>query len=664
MSTLRKTTLHIPCSDPGEESSLPSLWATAADCFRPGEEFELSVDDGLFAWYGEHPGSFPYRMQDNYDRSAAPRDVPAVVLENEFLKATFIPSLGAKLWSLFDKTEGRELLFANDIIRPCNLAMRNAWTSGGIEWNFGCRGHHPYTCSQVCTAAAALPDGTPVLRFYWFERIRRCVVQMDCFLPDGRETLFVRTRITNPNKEVTPVYWWTNIAVREAPGSRVVVPADSYFNAEGAAIKKIRLVFEEGKDETYPETGIIAKDMFYDVKNGGRYIAEIGKDGCGFFETSTSRLAGRKLFIWGNSVGGRRWKNYLSSDGSPGSYNEIQCGLARTQYECVPMPPHTVWEWVEAFGAVRAAPEKIFGDYDEANREISSLISSKISAEELEKILSETRETAVSPAPEIIARGDGFGALELMLRRSRGVTSELMNPHLDFGDTGEAQSAFTGLLENGTVGKHSPLEAPQSYVCQPEWTELLRKAVRGKDRSNWYAHYLLGTVYHYLGDFSAARRQYLRSAGLEKSPFALYCLALIAARKRNSRDMLAYIREAREMLPDDVSIARSFALMLLWTRHYEELARAYEGFPPGIRANARIKVTAATALARLKRTEEAEALIRNGDGSYILVPDIREGEEIFTELWFTIKEQQGVPRGEAVPPPEIDFRMKARRGEL
>ena len=111
---------------------------------------------------------------------------------------------------MIDKRRDRELLFTNDVVRPCNLAVRNAWLSGGIEWNAGFRGHHPYTCSLLHTAQTRLEDGTPVLRFYYFERMRCAVVQMDFFLPQGSELLYARIRITNPNDHVAPMYWWSN----------------------------------------------------------------------------------------------------------------------------------------------------------------------------------------------------------------------------------------------------------------------------------------------------------------------------------------------------------------------------------------------------------------------------------------------------------------------
>ena len=71
------------------------------------------------------------------------------VLENEFLRATVALDLGGRLLSLYDRRAGRELLYVNPVVQPANLALRNAWFSGGVEWNIGTRpladddGHAP-----------------------------------------------------------------------------------------------------------------------------------------------------------------------------------------------------------------------------------------------------------------------------------------------------------------------------------------------------------------------------------------------------------------------------------------------------------------------------------------------------------------------------------------
>ena len=129
----------------------------------------------------------PYRMQDRYTRHLESVCLETVVLENEHLKATFLPGMGAKLWSLYSKDEKRELLFKNSVFRPANLANRNAWTCGGIEWNLGHHGHHALTCDNFYCASVTSPEGETFLRVYEYEATQAQILQIDFHLPDGAQ---------------------------------------------------------------------------------------------------------------------------------------------------------------------------------------------------------------------------------------------------------------------------------------------------------------------------------------------------------------------------------------------------------------------------------------------------------------------------------------------
>ena len=112
MTELRIEKLTMPSVDFNGVSSLPSISENLRLSFMQNQ-FELSDDDGLFVNYGMVDYAFPYKVQDNYTRKLTDREQNCVVLENEFLKATFFPQFGGKLHSLFDKKANKELLFSN-----------------------------------------------------------------------------------------------------------------------------------------------------------------------------------------------------------------------------------------------------------------------------------------------------------------------------------------------------------------------------------------------------------------------------------------------------------------------------------------------------------------------------------------------------------------------
>lgn len=310
MSSLTFEKMHIPGSHLGPDSAYPILYKQ--------KMFEktsiLDESEGLYINYGNILHMLPYTSQDDYDRSETEQVFDVAVLENRFLKATFVPALGGRMWSLYDKVNQRDLIINNPVFRPCNFAVRNAWFSGGVEWNCGVRGHSALTCSPIFAASYALDDGTPVLRLYAFERIRANTFQMDFFLKDDVPFLFARMRLVNGSTEVKPVYWWSTIAVKQEEGARVIVPADeAYINQDEDPVYKLPIPMVDGVDLSYPTNHTIVVDHFYKIPEGQRkYEAYVRADGKGIIHASTRRLKGRKMFVWGTSVGGDNWQKFLT----------------------------------------------------------------------------------------------------------------------------------------------------------------------------------------------------------------------------------------------------------------------------------------------------------------------------------------------------------------
>ncbi|NLZ63373.1 MAG: DUF5107 domain-containing protein [Lentisphaerae bacterium] len=660
---LRVGKLSLPGLKIGQESALPPLRCTLSKNIRT----DLSEDDGLFIGYGLEVTALPHRMLEDFDGQSTELQFDCVTLENDFLKAVFLPQVGGRLWSLYDKIAGRNLVHANPVFKPGNLAICCAWPAGGVEWNVGSRGHDAYTCRPLFTARTQDKDGTPVLRFYEFCRKRAVYYQMDFFLPAQSQFLYARMRLYNPNDRVEPMYWWSNIAVEQKKGMRIVVPAtttftNTYVSELQHSLQKLPLPMASGEfDCTYPENYPTSKDQFFNIAAGERkFEAALYADGYGLVHTSTDRLQGRKLFVWGHGPGGERWQRFLTSP-EGADYLEIQAGLGKTQMECLPMPPKAAWEWLEAYGPLQVQPEQLHGPWPGAVSAVASALEQKLPRQNLAETLQRTKTDIALKKGTVLFSGSGWGALDLLLRSSNPA------PHLDFGSTGEQQEPWVQLLQTGRFPTLDGNSVPHSYLVQEEWFELLRKAVKGVEAGNWYALFQLGVNYFARSDFERAEQYFTASLQLQPNPWCLYALGNVRRCLGDLSEATAYLEQALRLRPGDASLARETLKAFKENNDCPGLERCYALLDPSLHQVPMLQFLHAHALANLGSLDEAESILLQDGG--LQIPDLREGECSLSELYVYIQCEKARRTGRVLEPaavqipPVLDFRMNKRRSK-
>jgi hypothetical protein len=633
-------------------------------------------------------------------------EFPSIVMENSFLRAEFVPALGGRLWSLFDKKEGRDILYRNPVFRPANLAIRDAWFSGGIEWNIGRLGHSVHTCSPVF-AGVLSGGGETALRLWEFERQTRLFWRVECVLPEDSAALYVYVRVENPDPEKKPLYWWTNAAVPQTggnspgkfPGARVLSATDEVIyivpgtgrvkTMGGACLPELPVL--PGADASYPAVSDYSNEYFFQNKTPYPWESAVYEDGYAYGEASTVPLLYRKMFCWGTGRGGRRWQDFLSL--SSEQYLEVQAGLAPTQLHTADIAASSAVDWAQAFTALRVEPEKAHReDYRAAAGYVEGVLARAIPPASLDQALEAGRQRAGAGA-EIIALGSGWGALERLRVSGKagpgGVFGGGVPAGLSFPDEsiGGDERLWAALIRDGRLPPRPPDAGPGSFAVDAAWEALLLQSreahapgqAKGHD---WLTPYHLGVIAFERGETGKAESYWQESADAEENAWAYRNLAAAALRQAapgngKADEALAWYKKAfdREEGRLDPSFAEEYIPLLIEQGRAEEAAAELAAYTAG-REDAVLQGPLLDAAARIAFACGDDVPL---DRLFSLEPArIREGNTALVDLW-TAREIQrliaggmdagaaearvrkALGSGELEPPREIDFRMYTRR---
>ena len=640
-------------------STAPMGGVNPLPCFRNRKPNAFLADESmpaeLTADLGNMTKVLPYLTQDRYNRKREVKELKSVVLENEYLVARFLPEYGGRLHSLYDKRAGRELLFANSVIQPCNLAIRNAWLSGGIEWNVGCFGHTYTTCDNVFAVIMDDGCGNDFLRIYEFERNKSVFWQVDFHLPDGSPHLISHVRIINPFEEVTTMYWWTNIAVPDDKKTRVLASNKHVISFVDNACSFERLPYLrafDGKDMSYPVNATRAFDFFIQKDKDGECTWEAAaySDGTVFYERSTSPLYYKKLFCWGNHKAGDHWQEFLSEGEGTGYYAEIQAGIAPSQLHDHIMPGKSKYEWTQCFGGASLCKENLFDEnYDSAVEYFDTYLDGVMSADGI-KALDERLillADLVPDASDIYHRGSGFGALEIMRMEKDSNAMPPASMLFPKDSIGECEALWQGLLVDGVIAESDPRTIEKSYMISTKWMDRILSSLKTEGGYNWHSLLHAGVAvyeYHNVGitarlsyseeenkrQTEKARELWLLSVKEKENYWAYRNLAVLEQQEGNLDLTEKYydLAIACEGAFDDFALASEYMTFLLKAKKFSKLWELYLTLPDNCKEVDRVKISAAQAAVKLGDLDYLKGFFT--EEHY----DIREGESSLTDVWF------------------------------
>lgn len=570
----------------------------------------------------ENGGFYPYTAFDWESRSEKPAPVnyDSLVLENEYLRVEFLPQLGGRIWSAYDKVAKRELFYHPTVIKPGRYNARNAWPVGNLEL------YGPYDTHMITWPGEAWPwalvrhsDGSATVILTHIDHFFRDKISLEVTLHPGKAYIELTTHLYNKNLLPNRYLIWTNAGVKAAEGSRFLYPMTKTIGHVSSAIRPWPVI--DGVDMSWNKNNINMLGVFgLDIDDNYMSIYDYTHDYGTLCVTNRLLARGEKTWTFGSGrTAYRQAENYTDHDGIymetqsgrfiwDGNYEFIDPGMSDgwTEYwlganklgglstatkdvainfEIPAQRPGTAKLAVSPTGAWPAATAELEADGGEVWSKTADLtygtalhteipLNADTAGKVLEvKILS--RDGAVlldhkfypdgerpdaSYASDSIPRKWGpIETLNVEEAYEKGLGNE------KFGQIEDAESAYNAALAKDPL--FSPANLRLGLLAldhfQVEKAVQYFEKVLERDPSNGDAHYFLGVAYAELGkDLDARRNYYKLLPDSDKFNLRDYGLGLVALSEGNFHLAADKLSAAAALNPEDVSVRQAYAYLL------------------------------------------------------------------------------------------------------
>ena len=323
MIQIRETTRRLPFHRPVPLTNLPLIY------------------------HREH--LFPYTSYGETEVKPVPRDFRIVVLENAALRIEVAPELGGRVYSLFDKRIGKEILFSNPVVKPVRILPIWAFISGGIEFNFPIA-HSPTSIAEVGCATGREGD-------YGFIRVgeREARTGMEWVaelgLAGDAPVLVQRTALRNATTTAQPWMMWTVCAVRSTPETEFIHPPHRVLVHDERVVESEWPGDSLNWDRHYQQMTA----LFWKPGSGTHFGSFHHDLGFGIMHAADpAQLPGKKLWTYGHGAH-RAWARATTEDGL--AYCEMESGPLMDQSEKPLFPARTEQRFTEFWTPVHARNE-------------------------------------------------------------------------------------------------------------------------------------------------------------------------------------------------------------------------------------------------------------------------------------------------------------------
>jgi tetratricopeptide (TPR) repeat protein len=306
---------------------------------------------------------YPYSTLDDLTDHRVARSYQAIYIENEYLKAIVLPELGGRLYSLYDKITKREVFYRNNVVKYGMVALRGAWISGGVEFNFP-NGHTTDTVSRVSYRVLHEPDGGATVVVGNVDQVSEMHWEVALTLRPGQARLEQRVTLFNGTPTTNLHWYWATAAVPATDDMQFIYPmreVNPHSHTEVWTYPVWQGVDRSWSKNVRRPTSLFGLGVHRDLFGAYYHGPEQGV----VHVADYREVPGKKVWTWGAAGDGLIWTGMLTDH--DGAYNEIQAGRFETQLSQEFMPPRQVENWTEYWYPVAG----LSGGFVEATRDLA-----------------------------------------------------------------------------------------------------------------------------------------------------------------------------------------------------------------------------------------------------------------------------------------------------
>ncbi len=304
---------------------------------------------------------YPYVLNDNMTRNKENVVYKALYLENEYVKLCVLPEIGGRLFYAIDKTNGYDIFYHQDVIKPANVGMTGAWISGGVEWNVF--HHHRATShSPVDYKIIENEGGSKTIWIGETELRHRMSWAIGITLYPGKSYMEITGRLINSTSDNNSILYWSNVATHVDENYQIIFPQNTEFGTfhckeyfcHWPITQEAYTGVEEyknGINASWWKNHPVGNSIFaYDLKDDFIAGYDHGRDAGTMIVGNHNIAKGGKFWSWGPNAG---WDTHILTDHA-GHYIELMAGAySDNQPDYSWMYPYEVKTFSQYFYGIR-----------------------------------------------------------------------------------------------------------------------------------------------------------------------------------------------------------------------------------------------------------------------------------------------------------------------